>query len=149
MNTYRGSEIVPPGLYFDTHELSFVARDERSALPGTPANRYLRVPALAMLVVGPVLGLVYAMFLPFIGLYMVARLVVEKLAHGAIEVANAFTRVLRPAWQPAHAQLGRSKAKPAAPAAAAPPAKDPWADEVAAELDPNRHPLNDADDDLA
>jgi hypothetical protein len=151
MNTYRGTEIVPAGLYFETHELEFVARDERGPLPGTATNRYLRVPALAMLVVGPVLGLVYAMFLPFIGLYMVARLLVEKLALGALEVANAMTRVLRPAWQPARAFFGRGKARPATKPTDQPAATtDAWAEQVQGELTATPEPpLNDRDDDVA
>lgn len=49
-------------------------------LPGDEGRRYLRVPAVAMLVLGPVMGALFAMFLPFIGLAMIADHVGRGLA---------------------------------------------------------------------
>ena len=41
-------------------------------LPGGDERRYVRIPALAMLLLGPIMGAMFAMFLPFIGLAMFA-----------------------------------------------------------------------------
>jgi len=72
MKRYTGSETVEPGLYFNPRQLSFKSVDEEGPLPGSTDEVYRRVPILVLLVVGPILGLVYAVFLPFIGFAMVA-----------------------------------------------------------------------------
>src|SRR5574341_1039637 len=72
MKRYTGSETVEPGLYFNARQLSFKSVDETGPLPGSRAEVYRRVPILVLLVVGPILGLVYAVFLPFIGFAVVA-----------------------------------------------------------------------------
>ena len=66
MKHYQASEHVKSGVYFDPRHLRFRNMDEPGELPDD-GGRYLRVPLLFMLVVGPVLGLIYAVFLPFIG----------------------------------------------------------------------------------
>ena len=44
----------------------------------TPANRYLKVPVIALLVLAPLMGAVYAMFLPFIGFAMLFTFLGKK-----------------------------------------------------------------------
>ena len=66
MKHYLASEHVESGVYFEPRRLRFRNMDEPGELPDD-GGRYLRVPLLFMVVVGPVLGLAYAIFLPFIG----------------------------------------------------------------------------------
>ena len=47
-------------------------------LPGDAADKYLRVPVLALLVLAPMMGAVYAMFLPFIGFAMLFSFLGKK-----------------------------------------------------------------------
>ena len=134
MKRYTGSEMVEPGLYFNPRQLSFKSVDEEGPLPGSTDEVYRRVPILVLLVVGPILGLVYAVFLPFIGFAMVTSLLGVKavqLAGGAVRGA---VRVLRPGWEPSMAFLSRStptKTKREAP--------DEWAEDVRKKLDPPGH----------
>jgi hypothetical protein len=65
---------------------------------------------------------------------MLAGVVFGWLGRQMWEALAAGMRVLRPAWQPALAFLGRGRAKPA-PAKAAAKADDPWAEEVRRELE--------------
>jgi hypothetical protein len=58
-------------------------------LPGDASRRYLRIPALAMLLLGPVMGAVFAMFLPFIGLAMFADHAGRAIGRG---IARLFGR---------------------------------------------------------
>jgi hypothetical protein len=80
MKSYRGTETVEPGLYFNLRQLAFKSIDTTGALPGNPEDVYRRVPVLALLLVGPVMGLAFVVFLPFIGFAMVGWLLARKAA---------------------------------------------------------------------
>jgi hypothetical protein len=131
MKRYKGTEKVEPGLYFNLRQLSFKSVDEEGPLPGRTEDIYRRVPALALLVVGPLLGLVYVIFLPFIGFAMIAWLLGVKAAQVAVGAAEGAVRVLRPGWEPSMAFLSRSK-----PTKAPRDAADEWIEEVEKKLDP-------------
>jgi hypothetical protein len=132
MTQYHGGDKAGPGIYLNVRELAFRSVDDEARLPGGPEQVWRPVPALAMLVAGPVIGLVYVMFLPLIGFLMLGGVVFGWLGRQAMPALNAFGRVLQPAWQPALAFLGRGKAAKKTDAANKP--ADPWADEVREEL---------------
>ena len=110
MKRYKGNEKVEPGIYFNLEQLAFRSMTVEGRLTGTEGDEYRRVPTVALLVVGPFLGAVYVLFLPFIGFGMLAWVAGTKLAHVMAEAGTAFIRVLRPVWQPAMAFLSRGKA---------------------------------------
>jgi hypothetical protein len=134
MKRYTGSETVEPGLYFNARQLSFKSVDETGPLPGSTAEVYRRVPILVLLVVGPILGLVYAVFLPFIGFAVVAGLLGVKGMQLAGGAARGAVRVLRPGWEPSMAFLSRST-----PTKSKREARDEWAEDVRKKLDPPGH----------
>lgn len=131
MRRYKGTEKVGAGLYFNLRQLSFKSMDDEGPLPGKTGDIYRRVPTLALLVVGPLLGLVYVIFLPFIGFGMVAWLLGVKAAQVAEGAARGAVRVLRPGWEPSMAFLSRSR-----PTKATRDAADEWIEEVEKKLDP-------------
>ena len=131
MTTYRGTETVAPGLYFNVGEWSFKSVEEAGMLPGTVDTRYRRVPMLAMIAVGPLLGLAFVVFLPFIGFAMVAYLLAGKAAALAADAARAAARVARPNWEPSLAFFARSKRSKKMPTK---PVADAWAKEVEEKL---------------
>jgi hypothetical protein len=132
MKTYRSHQTVDEGIYFNARHLSFKSMDEDGRLPAEPDGTWRRVPALALLVVGPLLGLAYAIFLPLIGFAMVGGVVLRKAGELAVEAGHASARVLRPAWQPARAFLSRGRTRPAGAKEAE--EKDRWAEEAEREL---------------
>ncbi|MBI2526200.1 MAG: hypothetical protein HYV93_09480 [Candidatus Rokubacteria bacterium] len=131
MKAYRGSDKVEPGLYFNARELSFKSVEEEGPLPGSPVEVFRRVPILVLLIVGPLLGLVYAVFLPFIGFAAVAWLLSVKAVQLGRGAAREAVRVLRPGWEPSLAFLSRSR-----PGARRTEATDEWAEDVRKKLDP-------------
>lgn len=133
MKRYRGGENVGPGVYLNVKTLAFASMSDEGTLPGTAGEEYRAVPAIVMLIVGPALGLVYAVFLPFIGLAMVAWVLAGKLGQLTADAAAASARVLRPAWQPAMSFLIRMKSGRRGRKKAA--RKDAWVEEVKKELD--------------
>ena len=109
MRHYKGNERVAAGIYFNPRELSFASVDGEACLPGAAPQVYVRVPTLALLVVAPIIGGAYVIFLPLIGFAMLAWVVGGKLVELAARSAAAFLSVLQPAWKPAIAFLSRGK----------------------------------------
>jgi hypothetical protein len=78
MLKHNGGDRVGKGTYWNlTNGERIDIRDE-GILPGDVKKAYYRMPAAAIIVAGPVLGLMYAAFLPFIGIAMVVKLVAQK-----------------------------------------------------------------------
>ena len=74
MTTRKAGEAAKLGFYFNTRTWEMdLHRVDGGALPGADSDRYVRVPALALLFLGPVMGFFFVIFLPFIGFALVAR----------------------------------------------------------------------------
>ena len=130
MKRYYGTETVGPGVYFNAREFSVRSMNEDGPLPGAEADEYRRVPALVLLIAGPLIGLVYVAFLPLIGFAMVLWFLTGKAVDLGIKVATASLRVIEPAWQPAMAFLSRRRRRKETRNH-----KDEWASKVKKELD--------------
>lgn len=88
MKRMRGGSEAQPGFYWNVADWQIVTVErEPRALPGGSEQEYLRVPAPAMLLVAPVLGLSFVVFLPFVGFALVARQVGRKMMQAAHLVA--------------------------------------------------------------
>lgn len=131
MTLYKGNETVQPGFYVNLRGLSFEAVEQPKALPGNSSATYRRVPVLAMLAAAPLIGLIFLVFLPFIGIAMVGHLLAGKATELVADTARAGARVLRPNWEPSLAFLSRSKRVKKAPKA---PVADAWAEDVEKKL---------------
>jgi len=134
MKQYQGSQIVEPGLYFNLAQFSFKSIETKGPLPGSNSDVYRRTPVIALLAVGPILGLAFVIFLPFVGFAMLGWLLVSKLAAWSSDAAVSFARVVRPAFRPALAFLSRSKQKKSVRKE-----RDPWADDVKSALNDAKH----------
>ena len=74
MTTYTGGETVKAGFYWNRGKLGAeVVPAEGGTLPGTNDVAYTRIPWPVLLVVAPIMGGAFAMFLPFLGIAMVAK----------------------------------------------------------------------------
>ena len=95
LKTRNGGTKAPGGLYWHFGNWEIKALDGKEVtLPGSAEERYVRIPTVALLVLGPVMGLAFAMFLPFIGFALLAAQIVRKLAHMVVKHApetNAVT----------------------------------------------------------
>jgi hypothetical protein len=76
---------------------------EEGLLPGGADGGYYRFHPAVVLVAGPVLGLVYAVFLPFIGIAMLIKLVGQKALGGILDRAWKGATF---SWHPSEAYLG-------------------------------------------
>lgn len=90
MKTEIGGTKVTKGFYWGVKTWDIqVIENGGGTLPGGPERRYLRIPVIAMLLLGPIMGALFAMFLPFIGLAMVADHAARALGRRA---SRAFAR---------------------------------------------------------
>lgn len=136
MATYTGTQDVQRGFYLNTRKFAVTLVDEPGPLPGTTADTYRRVPALLMLAAAPLLGLVYVIFLPFIGFAVVTYLLGQKAVEFATGVAEQAGRIRQPAWAPMRAFLSGSKPKETRPEETA---SDAWTEEVEKKLNETDH----------
>jgi len=80
MTKYTGGERVKAGFYWNPAKWGAdIVPVEGGALPGGAGTKYVRVAWPILLVAAPVMGGVFAMFLPFIGVAMLVQLGVHAL----------------------------------------------------------------------
>ena len=104
----NGGHTVKAGTYWNLANGSRVQMEQEGVLPGDASSRYIKAPAAVMLMAAPVIGLVFAVFLPFIGIAMTLILAGKKLAEG---VASAAAGSVSFGWRPIEAYLAGRKRK--------------------------------------
>lgn len=82
MLVYKGGQEVGKGTYWNIANGSRIDAGGNERLPGGKGTAYLRVAPGIMLLAGPVLGLLYFIFLPIITIGMVVQLAVKKVWGG-------------------------------------------------------------------
>jgi hypothetical protein len=74
MTTYRGGDTVKAGFYWNRGVWGAeVVPAGGGTLPGGGEKTYVRLPWPALLLVAPIMGGAFAMFLPFIGIAMLVQ----------------------------------------------------------------------------
>jgi hypothetical protein len=103
---HRGGHRVGKGTYWDFDSGERIDIRDEGVLPGGDDRVYYRLPAAGILAAGPFLGLLYAAFLPFIGIAMLVKLVVQKVAGGAVSTARTSATF---GWRPSESYLAGGK----------------------------------------
>jgi hypothetical protein len=88
MLRHNGGDRVGKGTYWNLANGERVDIKDEGTLPGEAKKTYYKMPAAAIIVVAPVLGLLYAAFLPFIGIAMLVKLVAQKIGGGVMETVQ-------------------------------------------------------------
>ena len=85
-----GGTAAKTGFYWNLGkwEMTMVPR-QGGILPGDATRRYVKVPVLALLVVAPLMGAVYAILLPFVGLGGLFRLFGKEAAAAGAGASDA------------------------------------------------------------
>ena len=125
MTKRDGGTAVKNGFYWNLAKWEMhIVPKQGGVLPGGSADRYLRVPVLALLVVAPIMGALYAFFLPFIGFALVAGFAGRKLTSAAKAGVSHMRATVSPQWSPGQAYLaGKGTAKDAGTKGASPDVK--------------------------
>lgn len=105
----KGGHKVQAGTYWNMANGERVDLEQEGVLPGS--DRYLKAPAALAIAAGPVVGLVFAVFLPLIGIVMTVAMVGRKLGEA---VSDAAAGSMSFGWRPIEAYLaGRKRRKEA------------------------------------
>jgi hypothetical protein len=110
MKRIQGGTKVEPGFYWNAGDWQIVTVErEPRALPGGADQSYIKVPAAGMLLLTPLLGLSFVIFLPFVGFAMVARQVGRKAVRvGALVGARLWAEPVPPAKEAPTARRRRA-----------------------------------------
>jgi hypothetical protein len=100
--SHKGGEKVSKGNYWNYSNGERVSMDAEGTLPGSGTATYYKLNPVVILAVGPVLGLLYAAFLPFIGIAMVTKLIATKMFARSM---GEFSKVTTFNWSPAASYL--------------------------------------------
>lgn len=97
-----GGSVAGKGHYwnFSTGEKTYLKNPGK--LPGTEKDSFYRVSPLVLLLASPLIGLIYAMFLPFAGMAMLIREISKKLVH---LTASQVKKIAVFTWTPGMAYL--------------------------------------------
>ena len=104
----KGGNKVAAGTYWNLANGNRVNMEQEGVLPGDGKTRYIKAPVAVMLMAAPAIGLVFAVFLPFIGIAMTLSLIGKKLVDG---VASAAAGSMSFGWRPIEAYLAGRKRK--------------------------------------
>ena len=103
-----GGETVGTGTYWNFSTGERVNIEGKGILPGDASQAYYKFRPAVILLAGPVLGLVYAVFLPFIGIAMFVAILLKKLFGGALQAAQKEASF---SWKPSEAYLAGKKGR--------------------------------------
>jgi hypothetical protein len=76
---YAGGEVAPSGIYWNRTRGEFVSFSGEGELAGDRSERYLKAPLPVVLILGPLMGLAYFVFLPLSGLMVLVPVLAGKL----------------------------------------------------------------------
>ena len=107
----KGGHTVKAGTYWNLANGNRVQMEQEGALPGSGTTRYIKAHVAVMLMAAPVIGLLFAVFLPFIGIAMTLSLIGKKLTNVAAEAAAGSMSF---GWRPVEAYLAGRKTTKAA-----------------------------------
>lgn len=108
MLTNRGGHKVGRGTYWDLRKGHRIDIAHEGVLPGNETETYLRMSSGVMLLLGPVIGLLYAILMPVIGIGTVAVLAGRKVLGGLYTLV---AKSISFGWQPRNAYLSGKKKK--------------------------------------
>lgn len=109
MKRHGGGSEVRAGFYWNVAKWSITPVRPGERLPGGPEQRYVRLPALLLLLFAPVMGGAYVLFLPLIGFVLVLGFAGKKALHGLERAFAGVMSMVSPAWQPGEAYFAGKK----------------------------------------
>ncbi len=108
MLKHRGEEKAGKGTYwnFSTGERIHLTGD--GVLPGSATTTYYKLSPLIVLLLGPIFGLCYVVFLPFIVIATIIKVVGQKVLDSAVRVVGD---IISMGWRPSEAYLEGKRKK--------------------------------------
>ena len=108
MLKHNGGQMVGRGTYWNLSNGERIDIMNEGTLSGDRSRTFYRMPAAAIIVAAPVLGLLYAAFLPFIGIAMMVKLLGQKIGGGVLDTIQSSASF---GWMPSESYLSGRKNK--------------------------------------
>src|SRR5512135_1100255 len=106
MLTAKGGHRVGKGTYWDLRKGHRIDISYEGVLPGDETATYFRISSGVLLLLGPIVGLLYVILMPIIGITTVAAVAVRKVLGG---MYNLVAKSISFGWQPMNAYLSGKK----------------------------------------
>lgn len=103
-----GGDRAAKGSYWNFSTGERITMSAEGILPGSDETVYYKANPFVILAAGPFLGLLYAAFLPFIGIAIIMRVMFAKLFGASTE---GLSRVATFNWSPSEAYLAGRRHK--------------------------------------
>ena len=107
---HKAGERAEAGNYWNFSNGERISLDKGDILPGDSGTTYVKAHPVVVLAAGPVLGLLYAAFLPFIGIAMLLKVAAGKVLGGTFDrvaTVSSFN------WRPSESYLAGKRTKKA------------------------------------
>ena len=107
---HKAGEMVQRGNYWNFSNGERISLETGGILPGGSGTTYVKAHPVVVLAAGPVLGLLYAAFLPFIGIAMLLKVAATKVFGSTLErlaTVSSFN------WRPSESYLSGKRTKKA------------------------------------
>jgi len=106
MARYQGGTKAPGGYYWNArHWAITLVPEEGGTLPGRANEHFRSISWVAALLLAPILGGLFVVFLPFIGFAMLGGYAWRRIVGGAREGARDLAATVTPGWRPGEAHL--------------------------------------------
>ena len=147
MARVHGGMRVAGGYYWNPGRWTITpVADEGAVLPGDASQRYVRIHWAVALLLAPVIGGLFVVFLPFIGFALLFQWAFLRILGGARSSAKDLAATVTPGWRPGEAHLTGRAAEPPKGDVAAGGAGEQALEDVAHEIAKKRAEENSRDD---
>jgi hypothetical protein len=140
MTTCIGGTAVRSGYYWNLGKWEIVPVEKHGEkLPGGRGEKFLRIPVILVLMLLPMLGGLFVVFLPVIGFALTiqaaARPIIGLFKHTAAELATTVT----PGWAPGEAHLTGKRAEKETKEEKGPPVANERLEKLEKEIEARRN----------
>ncbi len=112
MKRFKGSEKSPKGMYLNLSSIEFIqVNEETGVLPGESDTTYIKVPLIFAMIAGPFAGLIFILFLPFVGLASIIGFLGYQLWKTIHILLNKTVQLASFSWQPGKAYFNPGQEK--------------------------------------
>ncbi|BDG07392.1 hypothetical protein [Anaeromyxobacter paludicola] len=112
MTKLSGGSQVKGGYYWHLNNWALEpVKADGQTLPGSASDEYLKVNTAAALVLAPMLGAAFVLFMPFIGIYLAVNAAVQPVVRIFKRQAGELAATVTPGWQPGEAHFTGKRAE--------------------------------------